>query len=93
MKLISGKLRRSLDHPKAEILTIVASYLKSLWFCSRSWTSVRSSQFSPLLDGGTCHIDTKSALILPVDFELGFKISLRSFALSFWMSFIDENSM
>ena len=40
-------------HPRAEILTIVASYLKSIWFCSRSWTSVRSSRFSPLLDGRT----------------------------------------
>ena len=44
------------DHPRAEILTIVASCFKSLWFCSGSWTSVRSSRFSPLLDGRTCHI-------------------------------------
>ena len=35
----------------------------------------------------------KSALIPPVDFELDFKISLRSFASSFWMSSNDEISI
>ena len=53
---ISVKLRRPLDYPRAAILTIVALYLKSLRFCSRSWTSVRSSRFSPPLDGRTCRI-------------------------------------
>ena len=37
--------------------------------------------------------DIKSALIPFVDFELDFEISLRSFALSFWMSSNDEISI
>ena len=96
IKFISGKSRRSLDHPRAEILLMVSSYLKShsSWPCSWSWGEGTSS-FSPLFaldDGKTCHINnaytfsTKSAFIPPVDSEWDRKISRRSFALSFWMS-------
>ena len=80
--------------------TILASYLKSLWFYSRSWTPVRSSRFSPpgtrwkdVSHQQSINFRYKSALIPPVNSELDLKISLRSFALSFWMSSNDEISI
>ena len=102
MKFISRKCRRSIDHPRADIFHMTASYLNSsptwpwFWFCIEG-TSWLSSLFA--IAGRICRISnaytlsTKSAFASPVVSEWDHKIFRRSFAVSFWRSSSDDISL